>query len=211
MFLRLTLRNVILSSSEACGSQLGRSWPSKCCPSGSPVTDAHSGCSSRRQGSSSSPTSSDLSPHLNAKVCSSLLNYSSDSREGLRCELWLKRPSGPDSKLVLPWLSRWWPWTQPGIEALALSASQRNSMTSLACFSPLSHSPLGLSLWLLPCHSPEGSYLPYPQSWRKSGWKPLSPLHRKVVLISGNTKKYRKSEVHADFCKHRTSPLSIPT
>lgn len=32
--------DVILSSSEACGSQLGQSWSSKSYPSRSPVTDA---------------------------------------------------------------------------------------------------------------------------------------------------------------------------
>lgn len=31
-----------------------------------------------------------------------LTNYSFDSREGVRCELWFKRPSGPDSELLLP-------------------------------------------------------------------------------------------------------------
>lgn len=56
-------------------------------------------------------------------------------------------------------------------EAVALSASQRNSMRSLACFSPLTHFPLGLSIWLLPCHSPEGNQ-----------GESLSPVHRKVVL-----------------------------
>lgn len=60
------------------------------------LADAHSMHCSRSKGSSTSPKSSYLSPHLNPRLCSSLLNYSFDTSEGLRCELWFTRPSGLD-------------------------------------------------------------------------------------------------------------------